>query len=187
MSRNGLRNAGTAILAVGANSRRTSGTQLAGRKEAMKLNYKIGVAVVDSFVLGVCAANVLHGAGTPPTIYLDRNRCQRSGRRLHEGFSSQGASQHQESGGKYLASGFNKAIGLSGSPSPNRVVLIPFADMDAVTSFYAKDHALEADVGNSTSASASWARGHRAEVTTRRRRRKRSRDWLWPPSSGAHD
>ena len=54
----------------------------------------------------------------------------------------------KESGGKYIAGGFNKAIGLSGSPPPNRVVLLQFPDMDAVKAFYAKQHQLDADVGS---------------------------------------
>ena len=52
------------------------------------------------------------------------------------------------SGGKYLAGGFNKAISLFGSPPPNRVVLLQFADMDAVKAFYVKQKQIEADVGN---------------------------------------
>jgi uncharacterized protein (DUF1330 family) len=48
----------------------------------------------------------------------------------------------------HLAGGFNKAIGLSGSPPPNRVVLLQFPDMDAVKAFSAKEQQLEADVGN---------------------------------------
>jgi uncharacterized protein (DUF1330 family) len=52
------------------------------------------------------------------------------------------------SGGKYLAGGFNKAISLSGSPPPNRVVLLQFPDIDALKAFYAKEQQLEADVGD---------------------------------------
>jgi uncharacterized protein (DUF1330 family) len=37
---------------------------------------------------------------------------------------------------------------LSGSPPPNRVVLLQFADIDAVKAFYVKERQLEADVGN---------------------------------------
>lgn len=54
----------------------------------------------------------------------------------------------KQSGGKYLAGGFNKAISLTGAPPPNRVVLIQFPDMDAVKAFYAKEGQLEADVGD---------------------------------------
>jgi uncharacterized protein (DUF1330 family) len=51
-------------------------------------------------------------------------------------------------GGKYLAGGFNKAINLTGAPPSNRVVLLEFADIDAVKAFYVKESQLEADVGN---------------------------------------
>ena len=54
----------------------------------------------------------------------------------------------KEHGGKYLAGGPNKAISLSGSPPPNRVVLLQFADMDAVKAFNDKEGRLEADVGS---------------------------------------
>ena len=43
---------------------------------------------------------------------------------------------------------FNKAISLSGSPPPNRVVLLQFPDMDAVKAFNAKEQQLEADLGH---------------------------------------
>jgi uncharacterized protein (DUF1330 family) len=35
-------------------------------------------------------------------------------------------------GGKYLAGGYNKTLGLSGAEPPNRVVIVQFANMDAV-------------------------------------------------------
>ena len=35
-------------------------------------------------------------------------------------------------GGKYLAGGYNKTLSLSGSEPPNRVVIVQFANMDAV-------------------------------------------------------
>jgi uncharacterized protein (DUF1330 family) len=54
----------------------------------------------------------------------------------------------KEMGGKYLAGGFNKAISFSGSPPPNRVVLLEFPDIDTLNAFYVKEKQLEADVGN---------------------------------------
>ncbi len=54
----------------------------------------------------------------------------------------------KEAGGKYVAGGFKKAISLSGSPPPNRVVLLQFPDMDAVKAFYDKQGRLDADVGS---------------------------------------
>ena len=35
-------------------------------------------------------------------------------------------------GGKYLAGGYNKTLSLSGAEPPNRVVIVQFANMDAV-------------------------------------------------------
>jgi hypothetical protein len=54
----------------------------------------------------------------------------------------------QRSRRQYVAGGFNKAISLSGSPPPNRVVLLQFSHMDAVKAYNAKEQQLEADVGN---------------------------------------
>jgi len=78
---------------------------------------------------------------------VGRDRCQRSGR-LHQGFLPKAQAIIKESGGKYLAGGSKKAISLSGSPPPNRVVLLEFADIDALKAFGAKESQLEADVGN---------------------------------------
>ena len=113
----------------------------------MKSSYKIGAAVIGSFVLGVGAASVLHAQAKPPGYtWAEIDVKDQDG--YTKDFLPKAQANIKESGGKYLAGGFNKAVGLSGSPPPNRVVLIQFADMDAVKAFYAKEHALEADVGN---------------------------------------
>ena len=54
----------------------------------------------------------------------------------------------KEFGGKYIGGGMNKAIGFVGAPPPNRVVLLEFADIDALKAFGAKESQLEAEVGN---------------------------------------
>src|SRR5208282_6530315 len=46
------------------------GRRLGREKEAMKSNYKIGAAVIGSFVLGVGAASVLHAQAKPPGYVL---------------------------------------------------------------------------------------------------------------------
>ncbi len=61
----------------------------------MKSNYKIAAAVIGSFVLGLGAASVLHAQAKPPA-YVVAEINVRSGR-LRQGFSAQGASQHQGS------------------------------------------------------------------------------------------
>jgi uncharacterized protein (DUF1330 family) len=109
--------------------------------------YKIAAAVIGSLVLGVGAANVLRAQTKPPAfIFVEIDVKDQDG--YAKDFLPKAQASIKESGGKYLAGGFNKAISLSGSPPPNRVVLLEFADMDALKAFEAKESQLEADVGN---------------------------------------
>ena len=113
----------------------------------MKSSYKIGGAIIGSFVLGVGVASVLHAQANPPGYTWAEIDVKD-----HDGYAKDFLPKAQayikEAGSKYLAGGFNKAIGLSGSPPPNRVVLVQFPNMDAVKAFYTKEHQLEADVGS---------------------------------------
>jgi uncharacterized protein (DUF1330 family) len=54
----------------------------------------------------------------------------------------------KEGGGKYIAGGFNKAISMSGSPPPARVVLLQFPDMDTLKAFNIKQRQLEVEIGD---------------------------------------
>jgi uncharacterized protein (DUF1330 family) len=113
----------------------------------MKSTYKIGAAVIGSFVLGVGAASVLHAQAKPPAYtFAEIDVKNQDG--YTKDFLPKAQASIKGSGGKYLAGGFNKAISLSGSPPPNRVVLLKFPDIDALKAFYAKEQQLEADVGN---------------------------------------
>jgi uncharacterized protein (DUF1330 family) len=113
----------------------------------MNSTYKITAAVIGSFVLGVGAANVLHAQAKPPGYtWAEIDVKDQDG--YSKDFLPKAQASIKESGGKYLAGGFNKAISLSGSPPPNRVVLLEFADIDALKAFEAKESQLEADVGN---------------------------------------
>ncbi|HEY1885951.1 MAG TPA: DUF1330 domain-containing protein [Roseiarcus sp.] len=113
----------------------------------MKSTYKIGAAVIGSFVLGVGAASVLHAQAKPPAYtFAEIDVKNQDG--YTKDFLPKAQASIKGSGGKYLAGGFNKAISLSGSPPPNRVVLLQFPDIDALKAFYAKEQQLEADVGN---------------------------------------
>jgi uncharacterized protein (DUF1330 family) len=118
-----------------------------GRKEAMNSTHKIAAAVIGSFVLGVGAANILH-AQTKPLGFVLAEIDVKDQDGYTNDFLPKARANIKESGGKYLAGGFNKAISLSGSPPPNRVVLLQFADMDAAKAFNAKEKQLEAEVGN---------------------------------------
>jgi uncharacterized protein (DUF1330 family) len=113
----------------------------------MNSNYKIGAAVIGSFVLGVGAASVLH-AQTKPSGFVLAEIDVKDQDGYTKDFLPKAQANIKESGGKYLAGGFNKAISLSGSPPPNRVVLLQFPDLDAVKAFNAKEQQLEADVGH---------------------------------------
>jgi uncharacterized protein (DUF1330 family) len=108
---------------------------------------KISAAVIGSFVLGVGAANVLHAQAKPPGyVWAEIDVKDQDG--YSKDFLPKAQAIIKESGGNYLAGGFNKAIGLSGSPPPSRVVLLQFPDIDAVKAFYVKEHQLETDVGS---------------------------------------
>jgi uncharacterized protein (DUF1330 family) len=113
----------------------------------MNSTYKIAAAVIGSFVLGVGAANVLHAQAKPPGFVLAEIDVKDQDGYTKD-FLPKAQANIKESGGKYLAGGFNKAIGFSGSPPPNRVVLLQFADMDAVKAFNVKQRQLQADIGS---------------------------------------
>jgi uncharacterized protein (DUF1330 family) len=81
---------------------------------------KIAATVIGSFVLGVGAANALHAQGKPPGfVWAEIDVKDQDG--YTKDFLPKAQATIKESGGKYLAGGFNKAIGLSGSPPPSRV------------------------------------------------------------------
>jgi uncharacterized protein (DUF1330 family) len=117
----------------------------------MKTKYKIGAAVISSFVLGVGAASVLHAQARPPA-YLWAEIDVKDWVGYNAKFLAQTQANIRESGGKYLAgnstAGGPTSVSLSGSPPPDRVTLIQFADMEAIMAFYAKQRTLEADVGS---------------------------------------
>jgi uncharacterized protein (DUF1330 family) len=113
----------------------------------MKSNHKIAAAVIGSFVLGLGAASVLHAQAKPPAYtFAEIDVKDQDG--YAKDFLPKAQANIKETGGKYLGGGFNKAISLSGSPPPNRVVLLQFPDMDTLKAFYAKEKQLEADVGS---------------------------------------
>ncbi len=89
----------------------------------MKSNYKIAAAVIASFVLGVGAVNVLHAqAKLPAYVVAEIDVKDQDG--YAKDFLPKAQANIKESGGKYLAGGFNKAISLSGSaPTKSRGAL----------------------------------------------------------------
>src|SRR5580698_9867241 len=112
----------------------------------MKSNYKIGAVVIGSFALGVGAASVLH-AQVKPLAYVFTEIDVKDQDGYTKDFLPKAQANIKESGGKYIAGGFNKAIGLSGAPPASRVVLLQFPDMDALKAFDVKQQRIDADIG----------------------------------------
>jgi uncharacterized protein (DUF1330 family) len=113
----------------------------------MKSKFKIVATVTGSFVLGLGTASILYAQAKPPAYtFVEIDVKDQDG--YAKDFLPKAQANIKEHGGKYLAGGLNKAISLSGSPPPNRVVLLQFSDMDALESFEAKQKQLEADVGS---------------------------------------
>jgi uncharacterized protein (DUF1330 family) len=113
----------------------------------MKSNYKNSAALIGSFVLGVGAASVLHAQSKLPAYVIAQIDVKdRDG--FNKDFLPKTQANMKEFGGKYLAGGYDKAIGLSGAAPPNRVVLVQFADMDTLKAFYEKQRPIEADAGS---------------------------------------
>jgi len=113
----------------------------------MKSNYKIAATVIVSFVMGGGAVSVLHAqAKLPAYAFVEIDVKDQDG--YAKEFLPKAQANIKESGGKYLAGGFNKAISMSGSPPPARVVLLQFSDMDTLKAFNVKQRQLEAEFGS---------------------------------------
>jgi uncharacterized protein (DUF1330 family) len=114
---------------------------------AMKSNYKIATATIVGFVLGGGAVSVLHAqAKLPAYAFVEIDVKDQDG--YTKDFLPKAQTNIKEGGGKYIAGGFNKAISMSGSPPPARVVLLQFPDMDTLKAFNVKQRQLEAELGD---------------------------------------
>jgi uncharacterized protein (DUF1330 family) len=113
----------------------------------MNSAWKLAAAVIGGLALGAGAADVLRAQTKPPAfIFVEIDVKDQDG--YTKEFLPKAQANIKEAGGKYLAGGFNKATSLSGSPPPDRVVLLQFPDMDAIKAYNAKQQPLEAEVGN---------------------------------------
>jgi uncharacterized protein (DUF1330 family) len=113
----------------------------------MNSKYKIGTAIIASFVFGVCAAGILKAQSKPAGfLFVEIDVKDKDG--YAKDFLPKAQANIKAFGGKYIAGGFDKAILLSGSPIPNRVLIFQYPDMDAIKAFNEKEQQLEADVGS---------------------------------------
>ena len=97
----------------------------------MYLNLKATAAIVGSFLLGAGTIQALHAQSKPPAFVVAEVAVKDK-----EGFDMNFLEPTRKDiadhGGKYLAGGYNKTLSLSGAEPPNRVVIVQFANMDAV-------------------------------------------------------
>jgi uncharacterized protein (DUF1330 family) len=100
----------------------------------MKINYKITLAVIGSFVLGAGAASVLHAQGHVPT-YVVAMVNVKDQEAYGKQFLPKVMAAIKENGGEYLAGGMNKTTSFAGEQPPNRVVIVKFPSIEAFKKF----------------------------------------------------
>ena len=113
----------------------------------MKSRYKISMAVIGSFVLGIGAASILH-AQTKAPAYVVAEIDVKDQDGYTKDFLPKAQANIKEFGGKYIGGGMNKAIGFMGAPPSNRVILLQFPDMDTVKAFEDKETRNVTEVGS---------------------------------------
>jgi uncharacterized protein (DUF1330 family) len=98
-------------------------------EESMKSNYKSMLTAVAAFALGAVAVQGLHAQMKPPVFVVGEVAVKDEA-----GYKSEWLPKIQpiikETGGKYLAGGFNKTWTQLGDDPPNRVVIIQWPSLD---------------------------------------------------------
>src|SRR5271165_3778817 len=97
----------------------------------MKGIFKIATAVTFGLLVGGGAVQMLHAQSKPPAFVV-AEIAVRDQKGYDENYLKATQKDIADHGGKYVAGGYNKAVSLVGNPPPNRVVILQFANMDAV-------------------------------------------------------
>jgi uncharacterized protein (DUF1330 family) len=131
----------TALVGYSANGRKVVQAKIMQAKSLAAL-------AVGSFALGAAAVQTLHAQAKPPAFVVAEIAV-----RDEDGYNTNFLKPAQKAiadhGGKYLAGGYNKAVGLTGSEPANRVVVLQFANMDAIKAWREEGAAdMENNVGN---------------------------------------
>jgi uncharacterized protein (DUF1330 family) len=113
----------------------------------MRSNLKIAMVLLGGVALGGLAVEGLH-AQAKPLAYVFAEIDVKDQDGYTKDFLPKAQANIKEHGGKYLAGGYKKAVGFSGSPPPNRVVILQYENMDQAKAFNEKQQKLEADVGS---------------------------------------
>ena len=97
----------------------------------MKGALKISLAVACGLLVGGGAVQLLHAQAKPPAFVV-AEIAVKDKQGYEENYLKATAKDISVHGGKYLAGGYDKTVSLVGDPPPNRVILLQFANMDAV-------------------------------------------------------
>jgi uncharacterized protein (DUF1330 family) len=97
----------------------------------MKGIAKISVAVACGLVVGGSAIQLLHAQAKPPAFVV-AEIAVKDKKGYEENYLNATTKDIGNHGGKYVAGGYDKTVSLVGDPPPNRVVILQFANMDAV-------------------------------------------------------
>jgi len=97
----------------------------------MKNSLKITAAITCGVLVGGGAVQMLHAQSKPPAFVV-AEIAVRDQKGYDENYLKATQKDIADHGGKYVAGGYNKAVSLVGNPPPNRVVILQFANMDAV-------------------------------------------------------
>ena len=97
----------------------------------MKSALKITAAITCGLLVGGSAVQILHAESKPPAFVV-AEIAVKDEKGYDKNFQKATQKDIANHGGKYLAVGYNKTVSLVGEPPPNRVVILQFANMDAV-------------------------------------------------------
>jgi uncharacterized protein (DUF1330 family) len=97
----------------------------------MKGIFKIATAVTFGLLVGGGAVQVLHAQSKPPAFVV-AEVAVRDQKGYEENFLKPTLKDIADHGGKFLAGGYDKTLSILGTPPPNRVVILEFANMDTV-------------------------------------------------------
>jgi uncharacterized protein (DUF1330 family) len=97
----------------------------------MRGTLKVTAAIVGGLLVGGGAVQLLHAQSKPPAFVV-AEIAVRDQNGYDENFLKAAGKDISDHGGKFLAGGYDKTMSLLGNPPPNRVIILQFANMDAV-------------------------------------------------------
>jgi len=97
----------------------------------MKSALKMTAAIAGGLLVGGGGVQLLQAQSKPPA-YVVAEIAVKDKKGYDENYLNATAKDISNHGGTYVAGGYDKTLSLVGDPPPNRVVILQFANMDAV-------------------------------------------------------